>query len=169
MQKNTPFFLGLIYSVLFAATVCIVFYGGHIQYLTYAYLIGTLCMFPFIYMAVLMKRNRDGVLAGRDAVKEGLRVVLAATIFMVLFQVIFFRMDFREYKVNFMQTQGPQILKEQIGKGTAKIKESDIPRIISEDVQEVTVFKEITSVVFKNLLFGSFSAFITALLLKKKI
>jgi hypothetical protein len=169
MQKNTPFFLAFIYSVLFAATVCFVFYGGHITYITHAYLIGVLGMFPFIYGSIWMKRRRDGFLAGREGVKEGLRFVVAATLFMVLFQVIFFEMDFKAYKINFMQTSGPQILKEQIAKGTAKISESAIPGIIAEDVQQVTVTKEITSVVFKNLLFGAFASFISALVLKKKI
>lgn len=169
MHKNTPFILALVYSVLFAATVCIVFYGGHIQYITHAYLIGLVLMAPFIYASIFLKRKRmAGVLAGREAVKEGLRFVVAATIYMCLFQVIFFEMDFREYKIHFMESTGPQILKEQIAAGKAKISETDIPRIIQEDVQQVTVFKEITAVVFKNLFYGTFCSFIFAVILKRK-
>jgi hypothetical protein len=109
-----------------------------------------------------------GFLSGRDAVKEGLRFVVAATIYMSLFQVIFFEMDFRDYKINFMESTGPQILKDQIASGKAKIAESEIPRIIQEDVQQVTVFKEITAVVFKNLFYGVFCSFISAIILKRK-
>jgi len=169
MQKNTSFLLAFIYSLLFAATVCLVFYGDRVKYITHAYLIGLLFMLPFVFWTVWLKRKREGVLSGRDAVKEGLRFVVAATLFMALFQVIFFEMDFKEYKINFMQTMGPEILKEQIAAGKAKINEADIPKIIAEDVQQVTVFKEITSVVFKNLFYGSFSAFMAALVLKRKI
>jgi len=169
MQKNSSFILALIYSLLFAATVCIVFYGDHISYITHAYLIGLLFMLPFIYAAIWQKRKQNGgIIGGRDAVKEGLRFVIAATLFMSLFQVIFFELDFREYKINFMQTAGPEILKEQIAAGKAKISESQIPQIIAEDVQNVTVFKEITAVVFKNLFYGTFCAFISALILKRK-
>lgn len=170
MQKNTSVFLALIYSVLFAATVSFVFYGGHVEYITHAYLIGLLLMLPFIYTAVWLKRKREGgLLAGRDGVKEGLRFVVAATLFMALFQVIFFETGFHDYKVNFMETQGPEILKKQIAEGKARISEKDIPRIIQEDVQQVTVFKEITSVVFKNLFYGVFSSFIAAMALKRKV
>jgi hypothetical protein len=169
MHKNAPFLLALLYSVLFAAAVCIVFYGGYVQYITHVYLIGLLFMLPFIFATVWLKRKRmGGVLGGREGVKEGLRFVIAATLYMSLFQVIFFELDFKEYKINFMQTMGPDILKEQIKAGTAKISEADIPKIISEDIREVTVFKEITSVVFKNLFFGSFCSFLAAILFKKK-
>ncbi len=169
MQKNAPFLLALVYSILFAATVCTVFYGGYVKYITHAYLIGLLFMAPFIYFTIQLKRKREGGIGGREAVKEGLRFVVAATLYMALFQVIFFEMDFKEYKINFMQTMGPQILKEQIAKGIAKIPESEIPRIISEDVQNVTVGKEITSVVFKNLFYGSFCSVLCAVLLKRKV
>lgn len=170
MQKNAPFLLALLYSVLFALTVCIVFYGGYVQYITHAYLIGLLFMLPFIFFAVWLKRKRmGGFLSGREGVKEGLRFVVAATLYMALFQVIFFELDFKEYKINFMQTAGPDILKKQIQDGTAKISEADIPKIISEDIRQVTVFKEITSVVFKNLVYGAFCSFLAAIILKKKV
>jgi hypothetical protein len=170
MQKNASVILAFIYSALFAATVSFVFYGGHVQYITHAYLIGLLVMLPFIYAAVWLKRKKqDGLLGGREGVKEGLRFVVAATLFMALFQVAFFETGFRDYKVNFMQTEGPVMLKKQIAEGKAKISEKDIPRIIREDVQQVTVFKEITSVVFKNLFYGAFSSFIAAMMLKRKI
>lgn len=169
MHKNAPFLLALLYSVLFAIAVCIVFYGGYVQYITHVYLIGLAFMMPFIFLAVWLRRRRmGGVLGGREGLREGLRFVVAATLYMALFQVIFFQLDFKEYKINFMQTMGPDILKEQIKTGQAKITEADIPKIIAEDIEQVTVFKEITSVVFKNLLFGAFSSFLAAVLFKRK-
>lgn len=169
MQKNTAFIFGGIYSLLFAAVVSFVFYGKHEHYITHAFLIGWLLMAPFIYGVIYMKRQRDGgMLAGREGVKEGLRFVIVVIVLLSLFQVLFFENGFRDYKVNFMQTTGPTILKEQIAAGTAKITEKDIPGIIEEDVKQVAVSKEITSVVFKNLFYGAFCSFIIALILKRK-
>lgn len=168
MQKNAPFITGFVYALLFAAGVCFVFYGGHVTYITHAYLVGLLCMLPFVFYVVWSKRKRDGGLAGREGAKEGMRFVLAATIFMALFQVVFFQVDFKEYKINYMQTTGPQILKEQIAAGKIKLTEAEIDKVIAADVEGVTVFKEITSVVFKNLFFGVFCSFLSAVVLKRK-
>ncbi len=169
MQKNTTVFLALIYSLLFAAAVCFFFYGDHVQYITYPYLVGLLFMLPFIYAAIFLKRkNEGGLLGGRPAFKEGLKFVVIATLFMALFQVLFFEFSFREYKINFMQTMGPQILKEQIAAGKMKMDEADIPKMIAADIEGVTVFKEITAVVFKNLFFGTFASVVSAIILKRK-
>jgi len=170
MQKNKPVIIALIYSILFSASVCFVFYGDHIKYLTHVYLIGLLCMLPFLYYAVLLQKKNvyKGDMSGRIAGREGLRFVVAATFFLILFQVVFFETSFKAYKINYMQTVGPQILKDQITAGKLKLAETEIPKMIATDVEGVTLFKEITSVVFKTVFYGAFCSFIVAFLLKRK-
>jgi hypothetical protein len=170
MQKNKPFILAFIYAALFISGVCVVFYGHHIQYITHAYLIGLLLMMPFVFASIWFQK-RDiyhGEIGGRVAAKEGLKFVVAATLFLVLFQAIFFEISFREFKINYMQTVGPQMIKEQILAGKMKMSESEIPGMIAKDVEGVTLFKEITSVVFKTFFYGAFSSFISAVYLKRK-
>ena len=170
MLKNRSLLLALIYALLFSAMVSFVFYGDHVKYITHVYFAGLLGLFPFVYLAILFakKERPDGEIEGKEAAKEGFRFVLLATFFLIIFQVVFFEISFREFKINYMQTVGPQALKEQMLSGQMKITEADIPKIIATDVEGVTLFKEITSVVFKNFFFGGLSVIIATFLLKRK-
>ena len=127
-------------------------------------------MFPFLFLAVYLEKRdlHAGQIGGKVAGKAGLKFVVTATMFLVLFQAIFFETTFKEYKINYMQTSGPQILKEQIAAGKLKIKEEEIPQIIANDVEGVTLFKEITSVVFKTIFYGTFCSLITAVAMRRK-
>jgi len=66
-----------------------------------------------------------------------------------------------------METVGPQVLKEQIAAGKIKLTEAEIPKVIALDVADVTLFKEVTSVIFKNIFYGMFSSFVAAIFLKR--
>ncbi|MGZ3865088.1 MAG: DUF4199 family protein [Bacteroidia bacterium] len=168
MFKNKTLLLALVYTLLFAAVVCVVFYGDHVKYITHAYFAGLLGIFPFVYAAIWFARKQQGEIGGKEAAREGFRFVLLATLFLIVFQIVFFETSFREFKINYMQTVGPQALKEQMLSGQMKITESDIPKIIATDVEGVTLFKEITSVIFKNFFFGGLSVIIASFLLKLK-
>jgi len=170
MKINKSVILAFIYAVLFSALVCFVFYGNHIKYITHAYLIGLLFMLPFVYAAVWFQKRDvyQGEIGGRVAGKEGVKFVVIATLFLVVFQIVFFETSFKEYKINYMQTVGPQMLKEQILAGKLKIAEAEIPKMIAADVEGVNLFKEITSVIFKTIFYGIFCSVISALLLRRK-
>jgi hypothetical protein len=171
MFKNKSVVLALVYALLFSGLICFVFYGNHVKYITHAYLLGLVGSFPFVYAAIWLARNDfpAGEMGGKEAAKEGFRFVLLATFFLVIFQIGFFEASFREFKINYMQTVGPQVLKEQMVSGQMKITEADIPKIIATDVEGVTLFKEITSVLFKNFFFGGISVLVAAFLLKRKV
>ncbi|MGZ3902030.1 MAG: DUF4199 domain-containing protein, partial [Bacteroidia bacterium] len=163
--------LALVYALLFSVAVCLVFYGNHFKYITHVYFAGLLGLFPFVYLTIwLARKDRpEGEIGGKEAAKEGFRFILVATFFLIIFQIGFFEASFREFKINYMQTVGPEALKEQMLSGQMKITEADIPKIIATDVEGVTLFKEITSVIFKNFFFGGLSVLIAAFLLKRKI
>ena len=67
-----------------------------------------------------------------------------------------------------MQTVGPEMLKQEIAAGKIKITEAEIPKIIAADVAGVTLFKEVTSVIFKTVFYGVFCSLISAVLLRRK-
>ena len=94
--------------------------------------------------------------------------MVITTLFLIIFQVVFFEYAFKDYKINYMQTVGPQMLKEQIVSQKLKITEADIPKTIAADVEGVTLFKEVTSVIFKTIFYGLFCSIICAILLRRK-
>jgi uncharacterized protein YybS (DUF2232 family) len=77
-------------------------------------------------------------------------------------------MDFRDYKINHIRAIGPDIIKQEISKGQLKAKVEDIPKILENDIKQVTLFAEITATLFKTIFYGLFSSFISAMILKRK-
>jgi hypothetical protein len=111
----------------------------------------------------------NGNIGGKDAVKEGLKFIIFSTIVLVIFQSIFFTLDFKAYKVDFMQTYGIELAKTQIKNGNLKIAETEIPNLVKQEIEQVTLFKECTSIVFKNLFLGTITSVITAVTLRAKL
>lgn len=160
----------LIYSLLVIATICISFYGGYVKLLNVVYFLTLVCMFPFVLAFLWQLRNNEGggFIGGRQAVKEGLKFVMLSTVILCLFQAAFFKMDFKEYKVNHMRSIGPDIIKQEITKGQLKAKVEDIPKILENDIKQVSMFAEVTAVLFKNIFYGAFCCFISAMIVKKR-
>ncbi|MBS1647714.1 MAG: DUF4199 domain-containing protein [Bacteroidetes bacterium] len=169
MINKKTIIAALIYTLLFATGVCVAFYGTGAKYITHAYLLGVLCMLPFVFGIIWWQRQSTygGIISGKSALKEGLKFVVFVTLLLLIFQIVFFEVSFKEYKIQYIQNVGPQALKAQIASGKIKITEAQIPAEIDRDVHEVTVFKEITAVVFKNVFYGMFASLISALLLKR--
>jgi hypothetical protein len=169
---NTKSFLfPFLYSSLIIAATCFTFYGGHSQRINTVAIIGTLLIVPFciaamIYSEKVIHRNTIG---GKDLVKEGLKFIVFSTIILVIFQAIFFELDFKAYKVNFIQTYGLELAKTQIKNGRLNITEAQIPGFINKEIEGVTLFKECTSIVFKNLFLGTITSIITAVTLRAKL
>ena len=81
-----------IYSLLVILSTCITFYGGYTQHINKVTIIGWLLIIPFCVMAILYakKTSYENNIAGKDAVKEGLKFIIFSTIILVIFQSIFF-------------------------------------------------------------------------------
>lgn len=160
-----------IYSALLIIATCIVFYGGHSQSINTVTIIGWLFIIPFCVVAMIYSKRiiYNNSIGGKDLVKEGLKFVVFSTIILVIFQAIFFTLDFKAYKVNFIETYGFELAKTQIKAGNLKITEAQIPDLIKKEIDQVTLFKECTSVVFKNLFLGTITSVITAVVLRAKL
>ena len=170
MSPKTFLFPSL-YSALLIITTCIVFYGGYSQSINTVTIIGWLLIIPFCVVAMIYSKKviYNNVIGGRDLVKEGLKFIIFSTIILVIFQAIFFTIDFKAYKINFIQTYGFELAKAQIKAGNLKITEAQIPDLIQKEIEGVTLFKECTSVVFKNLFLGTITSVITAVVLRAKL
>ncbi|MBI3517986.1 MAG: DUF4199 domain-containing protein [Bacteroidetes bacterium] len=164
------FIFPTFYSLLVIAATCITFYGGFITHINTVTIIGWLLIIPFCVGAMLYSKKAiyNNHIGGKDAVKEGLKFIVFSTIILVIFQSIFFTLDFKDYKVNFIQTYGFELAKLQIKNGHLAITETEIPNLISKEVEQVTLFKECTSIVFKNLFLGTITSVICAVVLRAK-
>lgn len=160
-----------IYSALLIIATCITFYGGHSQSINTVTIIGWLLIVPFCVMAMIYSKRTiyNNEIGGKDLVKEGLKFIVFSTIILVVFQAIFFELDFKAYKVNFMQANGFELSKIQIKSGHLKITEAQIPGYVAKEIEGVTLFKECTSVVFKNFFLGTITSIITAVVLRAKL
>ena len=160
-----------IYRALVIIATCVTFYGGYINYINKITIIGWLLIIPFCVAAMIYAKKviYQGNIGGKDAVKEGLKFIVFSTLILVVFQAIFFTLDFKAYKVDFIQTYGVELAKAQIKNGNLKITEAEIPNLIKQEIEQVTVFKECTSIVFKNLFLGVITSVITAVTMRAKL
>ncbi len=160
-----------IYSALLIIATCITFYGGYSQSINSVTIIGWLLIVPFCVVSMIYAKRTiyNHAIGGKDLVKEGLKFIIFSTLILVIFQAIFFTIDFKAYKINFIQTYGFELAKAQIKNGHLKITEAQIPDLISKEIAQVTLFKECTSIVFKNLFLGTITSVITAVVLRAKL
>ncbi len=165
------FLYPLIYSVLVIVATCVTFYGGFTNYINTVTIIGWLLIIPFCVLAMLYTKKEiyHNNIGGKDAVKEGLKFIVFSTVLLVIFQCVFFTLDFKAYKINFIQTYGFELAKTQIKNGHLKITEAEIPNLILKEIEQVTLFKECTSIVFKNLFLGTITSVICAVTLRAKL
>jgi len=160
-----------IYSSLVILATCITFYGGYINHINKVTIISWLLIIPFCVLAMLYAKKAiyDNNIGGKDAMKEGLKFIIFSTLILVVFQAVFFTLDFKAYKVDFIQTYGVELAKTQIKNGNLKITEAEIPNLIKQEIDQVTLFKECTSIVFKNLFLGVITSVVTAVTMRAKL
>lgn len=164
------FIFPAIYSSLCIVSICIAFYGGYSQHINKVSIIGWLLIIPFCAGSMMYSKKTqfNNNIGGKDAVKEGLKFIVYSTIILVIFQAIFFTMGFKAYKIDFIQTYGVDLAKAQIKNGHLKITDAEIPALISKEISEITLFKECTSIVFKNIFLGTITAIVTAVSIRGK-
>ena len=170
-MSSKTFIFPSIYSVLVIIATCITFYGGYTAHINKVTIIGWLLIIPFCVASMLYAKKviYQGNIGAKDAVKEGLKFVIFSSIILMVFQTIFFELDFKAYKINFIETYGVELAKAQIKNGHLKITEAEIPNLIKQEIEQVTLFKEYTSIIFKNLFLGIITSVITAVTMRAKL
>ena len=160
-----------IYSAIVIIATCITFYGGYTNHMNKVTIIGWLLIAPFCVAAMIYAKKTmyQGNIGGKDAVKEGFKFIIFSSIILIIFQTIFFTLDFKAYKIDFMQTYGVELAKTQIKNGNLKITEAEIPNLVKLEIEQVTLFKECTSIIFKNLFLGIITAVLTAVTMRAKL
>lgn len=127
-------------------------------------------LIPFCIAAMVFakKTHYQNNISGRNAAKEGLKFIIYSSIILIIFQTVFFVTDLRDFKVNYFETYGVELAKSQIQQGKLTISEKEIPDLIKKEVAQITLFRECTSIIFKNLFLGVITTIFGAVVLKAK-
>ncbi|MFN6039650.1 MAG: DUF4199 domain-containing protein [Bacteroidota bacterium] len=169
-MKNRTLFLALVYSGIYISAVLYLFFSKRFELFNFIYLLSMGLVLPFVVLVIKFKRDEEngGFIGGRDAVKEGMKFVFFATLILILFQSVFYHLGWKDFKASSI----PDFIREKANEanklGKQKIDESQIQRIINEQIKNITLFKEISFVFFRCIFVGFFSSFVAAFLMKKR-
>lgn len=173
MNKRALYF-GLLYCIFFIIFKLIVLLGGYT--LTkfgfyYSTITAVLFILPFFFLAIYTVREKDyaGVIGGKEAIRIALTILALAFIVTSIYNYIEFEWKFKEIAVGYYNSsEYLDILKEQQLKYPDKIKTEQFPKIIRDQISELSAFKSITGKLIPLMFFGLSGAFMAAILLKKK-
>lgn len=168
MKSLKSFLFPVTYSAIYSIAMLIAFYGGFQNKLNSVSIIGWLLIVPFCVMAMIYAKKTmyNNYIGGKDAAKEGFTFLILSTVLLIVFQTIFFETGFKAYKINFIETYGLELAKTQIANGNLKITEAEIPSLLKKEIEQITLFREITSIIFKNLFLGTITTALTAVSLR---
>ncbi len=173
MNKKALYF-GLIYSLCFIIYKLIILLGGFT--LTkfgfyYATITGVLFILPFFFLAIYLVREKDygGIIGGKESIRIALTILAVALVITSIYNYIEFEWKFKEIAIGYYNSsEYLDILKDQQVRFPNKIKVEDFPKIVSDQISELSAFKSVTGKLIPFMFFGLSGAFMAAVLLKRK-
>lgn len=173
MNKKALFF-GLLYSLCYIVFKLIVLLGGYT--LTkfgfyYSTITAVLAIIPFFFLAVYLVREKDyqGIIGGKESIRIALTVLAVTLVITSIYNYIEFEWKFKDIAVGYYNsTEYLDVLKDQQLRFPNKVKVEDFPRIIEDQISELSAFKSITGKLIPFMFFGLSGAFMAAVILKKK-
>jgi hypothetical protein len=136
----------------------------------YSHTVSVFFLIPFLFLAVYQVREKDlgGVIAGREAMRVALTVVAVAAIVLSLYHYMEFKWKYGEIALNYYHSEEYlNILKEQLARHPDKLKETDFPKIIENQIAELSAFRAATGRLTPLVFIGLSGAFITAVFMKR--
>lgn len=172
MNKKALLF-GFLYAISVIVFKLIILLGGYT--LTkfgfyYSNIVAVFMILPFFFLAVYLVREKDygGVIGGKEAVRICMTILAVSIVLISAYNYVEFDWKFREIAIQYYNSnEYLDLLKEQQAKQPGKIKTEDFPKIISEQIADLSAFKSTTGKLMPMLFIGLSSAFITAVLLKR--
>lgn len=172
MNKRALIF-GVVYSVLAIAFKLIILLGGYT--LTkfgfyYSNFVSVVFIIPFFFIAIYQIREKDfnGIIGGRDAARMALTILAVSVIFVSIYNYVEFKWKFKDIATEYYNSaEYTDVLKKQQLKYPDKIKTEDFPKIIQEQISEMSAFKAATGKLIPLLFFGLMGAFIASVTLKR--
>ncbi len=173
-MNKKAFYLSLVYSLLIIVFKLYILLGGYT--LTkfgfyYSNIVGIFFILPFLFAAVYWVREKDynGLIGGREGIRVALTVLALSTIFISVYNYIEFAWRFKDIAIQYYNSnEYLGILQKQQSLYPDKLKTEDFPKIISEQIAQLSPLKATTGKLIPMMIFGLSGSFVAALTLKKK-
>jgi predicted secreted protein len=168
-MKNKPLLLAGIYSLIYIVSTLFFYTTERFSNLNMVYLLAMALILPMVILTIKIERDETnhGYISGREAVKAGMRFVLYSTLILMLFQAIFYYSGWREFKINALPSYVRERALELDKMGKRKFDEKQLQVAISEELKNITLFKELTFVFFRCIFLGLFSSFMASIFMKR--
>ncbi|MBX3165675.1 MAG: DUF4199 domain-containing protein [Bacteroidetes bacterium] len=165
---------GLLYSLTVIVFKLIILLGGFT--LTkfgfyYSNIVSVFLILPFFYLAIHQVRDKDyeGAISGREAMRMALTVLAVGIVVLGVYHYIEFNWKFKEIAVQYYNSNDYlEVLQRMQSQLPDKINTEDFPKIIEEQIQDLSAFKASTGKLLPLLIIGLSGAFITSALMKKR-
>lgn len=173
-MNRRAFTIGLIYSSLVIIFKLILLLGGYALKdfgFYYSHIISVFFLVPFLFLAIYQVREKDrgGIIGGREAVRVALTVLAVSALVLSIYNGIELNWKFRDLSVEYYRSnEYLEILKKQQARYPDKIKDSDFPRIVEEQIASLSAFRSTTAKLFPLMLIGLSSTFVAAVFLKRR-
>jgi hypothetical protein len=170
-MKNKPLLFTLIYAPLVIIFKLWLFYSDRQMsgLGMYSHLLSLLVLTPFCFFLVKKIRDEDfnGIISGRNALKESLKFVLFSGLILSVFNYIFFEAEMGRYMANYILDVGPGKMKEEALKAKKVITDAEIKTQLTQVVANLSAFRDTTFKLLSIMAFGVFSSFISSVFLKR--
>ena len=166
--------LSIVYSVLVIIYKLVILLGGYTLSkfgFYYSNIVGIFFILPFLFAAVYWVREKDydGIIGGREAIRIALTVLALSTIFLSIYNYVEFMWKYKDIAIQYYQSEEDLgMLQKQQFMHPDKLKVTDFPKIIDEQIAQLSPLKSTTAKLIPTLMFGLSGAFIAAVTLKKK-
>lgn len=136
----------------------------------YSNIVSVFLIIPFFFLAIqqVRKKERQGIMSGKESVRIALTVLAVGLIGVGIYNYIEFNWKYKEIATEYYNSnEYLELLKVQQAKYPAKIKTEDFPRIIREQINQLSAFRATTFKLVPLLFIGLSGAFIVSVLMKR--
>lgn len=163
---------GLLYCVVYIIFKLSVILSGNMFSkfgFYYAIITAVFLIIPFFFISIYHVREKDhnGYIGGREGMRIALTVLAVAVIGTSIYNYIEFKWKADEFVSYYRSEQYLSDLKVLQQKYPDKIKTDDFPKIIEEQITNLSAGKATTGKIFPLLLIGLSGAFAASLILKR--
>ncbi len=123
------------------------------------FIFAPLCL---VHTYFIKKNKYNGVITSKQTMLESISFVLVTIVMLLVFEILFFEMYFKNFKINYIQQQGNKLLQALNDSEKIKVLQNQI----NTAILNVTLFKECAILILKYFILGLISSVFSATLFK---
>lgn len=161
--------LAIVYSIICIGFKLGVFYGGMLEQPIgrLSHLITLALILPFVVLTIyLVKKENEGTIGGKEAVRQGLTFVSFAAVIMIAFDYVFFIQEMQAYLQAYVAKTDYNVLYKEAVKHTKGITMFEVVREQIKYERYVTTYS-VTRLLFGYMSVGLFSSFVAGVFMKR--